>query len=72
MENLYSKGLMADCEYAVLSEWFNYLVTSGNIDFGVDLIVYLRTDPEVAFQRVLARCRSEEENKISKDYIRYG
>ncbi len=56
----------------MLSEWFNYLVTSGNVDFGVDLIVYLRTDPEVAFHRVLARCRSEEENKISKDYIRYG
>ena len=38
-------------------------------DFRTDLIVYLRTTPEVAFQRMLNRSR-QEECKISFDYIK--
>ncbi len=31
IENLYAQGKMADCEYAVISEWFNYLITCPNL-----------------------------------------
>ena len=42
MENLYERGQMTDAEYAVLSEWFNFLVTCPQLDFGIDHIIYLR------------------------------
>ena len=38
-------------------------------DFHTDLIVYLRTEPSVAFKRVRSRSRGEE-TKISLDYIK--
>lgn len=69
VENLYSEGKMTDAEHAVISEWFNFLVTCPQFDFHVDLIVYLRTEPETAYGRILARSRKEE-NKISLEYIK--
>ena len=69
MENLYAEGKMEDCEYAVLSEWFNWIVTNPDMDFGIDQIIYLRTDPEVAYQRIRARDRTEE-CKIPFQYIK--
>ena len=51
---------MCESEYLVLSEWFNYLVSSPQLDFHVDRIIYLRTDPEVAYERIRKRNRSEE------------
>jgi hypothetical protein len=52
--------MLAPSEYGVLCEWFKFLTTSPKIDLGVDLIVYLRTSPEIAWERVKARARSEE------------
>eukprot|EP00094_Tigriopus_californicus_P005319 TCALIF_05128-PA protein Name:"Similar to dnk Deoxynucleoside kinase (Drosophila melanogaster)" AED:0.11 eAED:0.11 QI:0/0.16/0.28/0.71/0.83/0.71/7/1278/362 len=60
VENLYAEGKLEDCEYAVLSEWFNYLLTCPSMNFKIDLIIYLRTRPDVAFQRIKDRDRSEE------------
>ena len=60
IENLYESGTMSDNEYQVLSEWFNYLVSSPQLDFHVDRIIYLRTDPEVAYSRIHKRNRAEE------------
>jgi hypothetical protein len=37
---------MSSAEHAVISEWFDYLVSCPQLDLGVDLIVYLRTSPE--------------------------
>ena len=51
---------MTDAEYAVLSEWFNFLITCPQLDFKIDQIVYLRTDPEVAYERIKKRKRPEE------------
>lgn len=36
VENLYQSKLMQPAEYAVISEWFNWIST--NADVGVDLI----------------------------------
>ena len=42
MENLHATGKMSDAEHAVISEWFDYLVSCPQLDIAVDLIVYLR------------------------------
>merc|ERR1711974_454748 len=52
-ENLRRNGLMAESEYQVLTSWFDHLVNSPELDLGVDLIVYLRTKPEIARERLL-------------------
>ena len=63
VENLHDSGNMSDAEFSVLCEWFDFL-TGGQlskIDVGVDLIIYLRTSPEVAYERKKSRARKEEE-----------
>lgn len=60
VENLYNGGNMTDAEYTVLSEWFNFLITCPQLNFKIDQIVYLRTDPEVAYERIKKRKRPEE------------
>ena len=59
-ENLRRNGLMAESEYQVLSSWFDHLVNCPELDLGVDLIVYLRTNPEIARERLLGRGISSE------------
>ena len=60
---------MTDPEYLVLSEWFNYLISAPQLDFHVDEIIYLRTDPEVAHERIKNRHRHEE-MKIPLQYLK--
>ena len=60
-ENLHRSGMMATSELEVLNAWYEFLTgKDSNLDFGVDLIIYLRTKPEVAYQRLKARARAEE------------
>ena len=60
-ENLYKNGFLTEAEYAALSEWFEFLTASSELNLiHVDQIVYLRTDPEVAYERVKKRARPEE------------
>ncbi|XP_069860982.1 thymidine kinase 2, mitochondrial-like isoform X2 [Dipodomys merriami] len=66
VENLYRSGKMAEVDYVVLSEWFDWIVR--NINVSVDLIVYLRTTPEICYQRLKMRCR-EEEKVIPLEYL---
>ena len=56
-------------ERAVLSRWFDFLIDEGEIDTAVDLFVYLRTSPEIAFERMRSRNRPEERN-VTIDYLR--
>lgn len=62
---LYDNGKLSDIEYQIYLKWFD--------DF-VDLIkvqktVYLKTDPEICYQRISIRNRGGEEN-ISIDYLK--
>ncbi|XP_075215674.1 deoxynucleoside kinase-like [Lycorma delicatula] len=66
VENLYKEGLMSAPEYAVIDEWFKWIIM--NMKIQGDLIVYLRTDPEVAYQRILDRGRKEE-SALTLDYL---
>ncbi|XP_059215835.1 thymidine kinase 2, mitochondrial isoform X2 [Centropristis striata] len=58
VENLLRSGRMPEVDYAVLSEWFDWITT--NVSIPVDLIVYLQTSPQICHQRLKQRCREEE------------
>ncbi|XP_026472013.1 thymidine kinase 2, mitochondrial-like [Ctenocephalides felis] len=57
-KNSYKYGYLTDVEYDVLCCWFDWIEKSMNIN--LDLIVYLRSSPEIVHKRMLQRCRSEE------------
>ena len=69
VDNLHKTGKMSDVEHAVISTWFDYLAQpSSPIDISVDLVVYLRSSPEKAYERLMKRER-QEEGRIPFDYI---
>ncbi|XP_061601331.1 thymidine kinase 2, mitochondrial [Cololabis saira] len=66
VENLFRSGKMPEVDYAVLDEWFDWIIT--NISIPVDLIVYLQTSPQICHDRLKQRCR-EEESVIPLEYL---
>ncbi|KAM8738108.1 thymidine kinase 2, mitochondrial isoform 1-T1 [Acanthopagrus schlegelii] len=66
VENLFKSGKMPEVDYAVLTEWFEWITT--NISIPVDLIVYLQTSPQTCHERLKQRCR-EEEKVIPLEYL---
>ncbi|XP_040905994.1 thymidine kinase 2, mitochondrial isoform X1 [Toxotes jaculatrix] len=66
VENLFRSGKMPEVDFAVLSEWFDWITT--NISIPVDLIVYLQTSPQTCHERLKQRCR-EEEKVIPLEYL---
>ncbi|CAG2117970.1 unnamed protein product [Medioppia subpectinata] len=68
VENLFRRRHLRPEEYAILDEWFQYIVREEH-GVGLDLIIYLRTDPEVAFERIRRRDRVEEKG-LTIDYLR--
>ncbi|XP_018576748.1 deoxynucleoside kinase-like [Anoplophora glabripennis] len=67
VEKMARDSLMAAPAVAVIDEWFKFITNEEQID--VDLIVYLRTSPEVVYERILKRNRSEERT-IAFDYFK--
>lgn len=67
IENMKRIKLLRDVEVVVLEDWYDWCVKSANIK--TDLIVYLRTSPEVVYQRMRARARKEE-NSVSLEYLK--
>ena len=61
---LYDSNNLTDLEYKIYNYWYNNLYP----DIKVKNIIYLKTDPEIAFQRIKKRNRKEEEG-ITLDYI---
>jgi len=68
VENMAQSGIMADSEFEVLDQWYKFATAESGLDVGVDLIIYLRTTPEKALERVKARARGEEEG-VPLDYL---
>ncbi|CAL4064807.1 unnamed protein product, partial [Meganyctiphanes norvegica] len=66
VENLYRSGKLADPEYNVYCEW--YKMITNHLKVKVDLIVYLRTDPNVTHERIAKRSRTEE-SAIPLEYL---
>jgi len=58
VENL--RDQMSRGEVVILDAWYNLLISRPEFDTKVDLIIYLRTSPQVAFERMARRARSEE------------
>ena len=70
VEDLFKTGKMQASEYEVISSWFKFLSSRmHNVDLGADLLIYLRTSPEKAMERVRKRSRGEED-LISMSHIR--
>jgi len=67
VEKLYRDGTLPHPSVSVLDAWFKWLLAKA--DVSVDLIVYLRTTPEVVLQRIMQRNRQEEQN-ISLQYLK--
>jgi deoxyadenosine/deoxycytidine kinase len=65
VKNLHNGGAIDDLEYSCYLKWFDYVMTKPP---QIDLIVYLRTTPEVCFQRLRERQRGEETG-VSLDYL---
>jgi len=60
-------GKMNDIEWKLYDNWFSWL--TGTFNAKPDSIIYLRCDPEIAYERVVKRHRSEEES-VSLDYLK--
>jgi len=67
VENLLNNNFMTKAEYAVLTEWFNWIIA--NTRCNVDLIIYLKTKPETVYERLVKRSRPEE-RRIPLDYLK--
>ncbi|EFA11257.1 deoxynucleoside kinase [Tribolium castaneum] len=59
VEQMARNGSIERASVSVMDEWFKW--AKENCDLSVDLIVYLKTTPETAYQRMLARNRPEEQ-----------
>lgn len=67
LESGHDGGQLVGAEYSVLCEYYDLLEST--LDIGIDLIVYLRSTPEVVHSRMLKRGRTEEAG-IPLDYLK--
>ncbi|XP_055523245.1 deoxynucleoside kinase isoform X1 [Wyeomyia smithii] len=58
VENMLANGMLHQGMYNILQDWYEFI--DANVYIQADLIVYLRTSPEVVFERMTKRARSEE------------
>ncbi|XP_022167993.1 deoxynucleoside kinase-like [Myzus persicae] len=66
VEMAHDKGLLSSPEYGVMCQWYEYIET--NVDIGLDLIVYLRSLPDIVYTRMQRRNRPEERT-VKLDYL---
>ena len=62
---LYETGNISEIEWITYSYWFDTFKKQTKLD----LILYVNTEPEECFNRIIKRNRIEEINKISKEYL---
>lgn len=60
VDNLFQSGNMPHVEHAVIDSWYQFIISQ--LDVSGDLIIYLRTSPEVADERIKQRHRPEEQS----------
>jgi len=61
VQMLLESGVVTPGEFALLDRWFQTLTSTTMTGMGVDLIVYIRSDPEILMERIITRGRQEEE-----------
>ncbi|XP_071548282.1 deoxynucleoside kinase-like isoform X3 [Panulirus ornatus] len=67
VESGHDCGHLKGAEYRVLCEYYDFI--ESKLDIGLDLIVYLRSTPEVVHRRMLKRGRSEEAG-VTVEYLK--
>ncbi|XP_014599392.1 PREDICTED: deoxynucleoside kinase isoform X2 [Polistes canadensis] len=67
IENMKRSKMLHDIEVIVLEDWYNWCIKSANIE--TDMIIYLRTCPDIVYQRMRIRARKEE-NAVSLEYLK--
>jgi len=72
-ETLRMAGKMSDVEYTIMDQWYRLLnneilESPTGFDLSADLIVYLQTSPQIAYDRIKKRGRSEE-NGIQMSFL---
>lgn len=65
-KNCYELGFMEDIEWKLYQDWFAWLVEQYTPT--PQAFIYLRTEPEICYERLLKRNRSEETG-VSLDYL---
>ena len=61
---LYDTGFMEFIQYQIYLKWFDAF----SAEFPIHKIIYVKTSPEICYQRILKRSRSGED-QISHDYL---
>ncbi|XP_026729063.1 deoxynucleoside kinase-like [Trichoplusia ni] len=67
VENAKKQNFLQDAEYQTLLAWYDY--TEKSLDVSLDLIVYLKTTPEIVWQRMVQRGRAEE-SEVPLEYLK--
>lgn len=65
-DNCYENGMMNEYEYQAYLIWYNYLIEK--FEYKPKGIIYLRTSPEICYERMKKRNR-EEEKSVTFDYL---
>lgn len=68
VENIYRAEILKPVEYEILDKWYNWMIE--NNDCKLDIVFYLRTDPETCLKRLRERNRTEEIDRISLGYLK--
>ncbi|VVC37879.1 Hypothetical protein CINCED_3A006053 [Cinara cedri] len=66
VEMAHDKGLLSSPEFGVICQWYDFI--EKNVDIELDLIVYLRTSPDIVYKRMQERNRPEERT-IPLEYL---
>ena len=66
-KNCFEAGFMTPLEWNIYKDWFAWLVESNHAP-RPDGFIYLRVEPEIAYDRIQKRSRSEESG-IAKSYL---
>lgn len=66
IEMMYKDHKIEKAEYDILQKWYQHIEENMNVE--PDLIIYLRSSPEIAYHRLIQRGRSEE-RRVSLEYI---
>jgi len=67
VEKMHQSGMLHEGMFHVLNEWYEFIQEHHEIP--CDLIVYLRTSPEVAYERIKQRAR-DEESCVPLEYLK--
>ncbi|KAJ0177458.1 hypothetical protein K1T71_007467 [Dendrolimus kikuchii] len=67
VENAHRQNYLQDPEYQTLIAWYNFIEKC--MDINLDLIVYLKTSPEIVWERMIKRGRAEE-SEVPLEYLK--